>query len=173
MFTQLLSTMFILAITALHGVLANPTGCHDFPVSLHEFSADFQEPIPPIIKAEFTTSFIQHKWFVFNQLLIHTNLPTPGMSTFHTLHQDLSPLIPNSRKSALTKHSGEHSHPPSSTTRTFRPLGRLITHSHRPPLQPSATLPRSVGTWRPTSRFGRRIRSSLGERCLLAWWPGL
>ncbi|KAL4876487.1 hypothetical protein BJY04DRAFT_199761 [Aspergillus karnatakaensis] len=36
--------------------------CHDFPASMIEYSSTFQQPEPPILKTEFQTSFIQHKW---------------------------------------------------------------------------------------------------------------
>ncbi|KAK5654560.1 hypothetical protein OQA88_7189 [Cercophora sp. LCS_1] len=36
--------------------------CPPFPTSLVEFSSGFHQPPPPLIKPEFNTSFIQHKW---------------------------------------------------------------------------------------------------------------
>ncbi|KAH8804372.1 hypothetical protein F5884DRAFT_753980 [Xylogone sp. PMI_703] len=42
--------------------------CTPFPPSMIEYSAQFQEPQPPLIQSEFETSFIQHKW---NQNLSH------------------------------------------------------------------------------------------------------
>lgn len=42
--------------------------CPPFPSSAVEFSAGFQQPIPPLIQSEFNTSFVQHKW---NQELSH------------------------------------------------------------------------------------------------------
>ncbi|KAL3490351.1 hypothetical protein BJX62DRAFT_252015 [Aspergillus germanicus] len=36
--------------------------CHAFPSSVIEFSGTFQQPQPPLLKTEFQTSFIQHKW---------------------------------------------------------------------------------------------------------------
>ncbi|KAL2846356.1 hypothetical protein BJY01DRAFT_213454 [Aspergillus pseudoustus] len=38
--------------------------CHEFPSSMIEYSGNFQQPLPPLIKTEFETSFIQHKWNV-------------------------------------------------------------------------------------------------------------
>ncbi|KAL2785627.1 hypothetical protein BJX66DRAFT_53578 [Aspergillus keveii] len=41
----------------------NPTESgHTFPSSVIEFSGNFQQPQPPLLKTEFQTSFIQHKW---------------------------------------------------------------------------------------------------------------
>ncbi|KAF3398179.1 hypothetical protein F1880_006494 [Penicillium rolfsii] len=36
--------------------------CNDFPASMLEFTSSFQQPEPPLVKNEFKTSFIQHKW---------------------------------------------------------------------------------------------------------------
>ncbi|KAK5726449.1 hypothetical protein LTS12_027439 [Elasticomyces elasticus] len=36
--------------------------CHQFSDELVEFSSHFQEPEPPLIKTEFRTAFLQHKW---------------------------------------------------------------------------------------------------------------
>ncbi|KAJ0419178.1 hypothetical protein BJY00DRAFT_314247 [Aspergillus carlsbadensis] len=36
--------------------------CYEFPSSMIEFSGNFQQPEPPVLKTEFQTSFIQHKW---------------------------------------------------------------------------------------------------------------
>lgn len=52
----------ITALLALSGVPVRAE-CND-PPSVVEFSAGFQQPIPPRIHSEFETSFIQHKWFV-------------------------------------------------------------------------------------------------------------
>lgn len=38
--------------------------CPPFPLSVVEFSSGFHQPVPPLIKPEFNTSFIQHKWCV-------------------------------------------------------------------------------------------------------------
>jgi hypothetical protein len=43
----------------------NPTeSCHTFPSSVIEFSGNFQQPQPPLLKTELQTSFIQHKWYI-------------------------------------------------------------------------------------------------------------
>jgi hypothetical protein len=39
------------------------SSCNDFPASMLEFSGSFQQPRPPLVKPEFKTSFIQHKWY--------------------------------------------------------------------------------------------------------------
>ncbi|CAG8342212.1 unnamed protein product [Penicillium salamii] len=46
----------------------NASSCRPFPSSMIEFSSEFEQPTPPMIKAEYQTSFIQHKW---NQNLSH------------------------------------------------------------------------------------------------------
>ncbi|OOQ82800.1 hypothetical protein PEBR_37350 [Penicillium brasilianum] len=45
-------------------ISVKPTGssCNEFPTSMLEFSSSFQQPEPPLVKTEFKTSFIQHKW---------------------------------------------------------------------------------------------------------------
>ncbi|CAI7606920.1 hypothetical protein N7533_003519 [Penicillium manginii] len=44
------------------------SNCSPFPSSVIEFSSGFKQPDPPLIKAEYGTSFIQHKW---NQNMSH------------------------------------------------------------------------------------------------------
>ncbi|KAB8202989.1 hypothetical protein BDV34DRAFT_200142 [Aspergillus parasiticus] len=59
----------LLAVSLAAGVLpVRASSCRPFPSSVIEFSYGFKQPDPPIIKAEFETSFIQHKW---NQNLTH------------------------------------------------------------------------------------------------------
>ncbi|KAF2476600.1 uncharacterized protein BDR25DRAFT_375597 [Lindgomyces ingoldianus] len=36
--------------------------CKPFPPSMLEFSAQFEQPKPPLVNPEFKTNFIQHKW---------------------------------------------------------------------------------------------------------------
>ncbi|KAH7131747.1 hypothetical protein B0J13DRAFT_108154 [Dactylonectria estremocensis] len=43
------------------GKSASPT-CAPFPSSMIEFSANFKQPQPPLVKPHFQASFIQHKW---------------------------------------------------------------------------------------------------------------
>ena len=63
------STMNILwALSFSLMALASPvqpeySSCNDFPTSMLEFSSGFEQPEPPIVKTEFKTSFIQHKWY--------------------------------------------------------------------------------------------------------------
>ncbi|RAL17419.1 uncharacterized protein BO97DRAFT_380818 [Aspergillus homomorphus CBS 101889] len=59
-------TFFVLLAAGTLPVRAS--SCRPFPSSMNEFSAGFQQPDPPIIKAEYQASFIQHKW---NQNLSH------------------------------------------------------------------------------------------------------
>ncbi|KAL2203557.1 hypothetical protein CC79DRAFT_1371609 [Sarocladium strictum] len=58
---------FILLSSAL-SVAAAPAAkkpaCRSFSPSEIEFSSEFKQPKPPIIKHDFTASFIQHKWDV-------------------------------------------------------------------------------------------------------------
>lgn len=56
-FTQLL-------IAASMAMAAN-TSCRasPFPPSMAVFSSDFKQPQPPIVKAAFEASFVQHKWY--------------------------------------------------------------------------------------------------------------
>ncbi|KAK5993673.1 hypothetical protein PT974_07108 [Cladobotryum mycophilum] len=42
--------------------------CPPFPSSMLDFSSNFEQPVPPLVKSEFNTSFVQHKW---NQNLSH------------------------------------------------------------------------------------------------------
>ncbi|UNI22372.1 hypothetical protein JDV02_008267 [Purpureocillium takamizusanense] len=36
--------------------------CDPFPASMLAFSSGFKQPTPPMVKPEFNTSFVQHKW---------------------------------------------------------------------------------------------------------------
>jgi hypothetical protein len=56
-FTQLLIAA-TLAMAANTSCRASP-----FPSSLAVFSSDFKQPQPPIVKAAFEASFVQHKWY--------------------------------------------------------------------------------------------------------------
>ncbi|KAL2819215.1 hypothetical protein BJX63DRAFT_428861 [Aspergillus granulosus] len=56
-----------LPMLATLGASAKPgstKSCHQFPSSMIEYSGDFHQPQPPLVKTEFQTSFIQHKWNV-------------------------------------------------------------------------------------------------------------
>ncbi|KAK7216577.1 hypothetical protein V2G26_004580 [Clonostachys chloroleuca] len=48
--------------------LALADSCTPFPSSVVPFSSDFKQPEPPLVKSEFQTQFVQHKW---NQNLSH------------------------------------------------------------------------------------------------------
>lgn len=59
----------LLAVSLAAGMLpVRASSCRPFPSSVIEFSYGFKQPDPPILKAEFEASFIQHKW---NQNLTH------------------------------------------------------------------------------------------------------
>ncbi|KAG9254269.1 uncharacterized protein F5Z01DRAFT_681361 [Emericellopsis atlantica] len=53
---NIVHTALLLAGTVAAG------GCKTFPASMDEYSAGFKQPEPPLVKSEFTTSFVQHKW---------------------------------------------------------------------------------------------------------------
>ncbi|CAM1507636.1 Fc.00g072770.m01.CDS01 [Cosmosporella sp. VM-42] len=77
-FDQILLATCATAPTALG---SKASGCPKFPSSIVEFSAGFKQPEPPLIKSEFKTNFVQHKW---NQNLSHittgyiNNSPSQG-----------------------------------------------------------------------------------------------
>lgn len=45
------------------GMAAHTPSCPPFASSMIEFSADFKQPEPPLLKSEYQTNFIQHKWY--------------------------------------------------------------------------------------------------------------
>ncbi|VUC25573.1 unnamed protein product [Clonostachys rosea] len=67
--------------TSLTITPALASSCTPFPSSVLSFSSDFKQPEPPLVKSEFQTQFIQHKW---NQNLSHittgyiVNSPSQG-----------------------------------------------------------------------------------------------
>ncbi|PYI22403.1 hypothetical protein BO99DRAFT_353312 [Aspergillus violaceofuscus CBS 115571] len=63
---QFFQLLIILAAGA--ALPASAASCPSFPSSVIAFSAGFQQPNPPRIKAEYQTNFIQHKW---NQNISH------------------------------------------------------------------------------------------------------
>ncbi|KAH8697087.1 hypothetical protein BGW36DRAFT_295922 [Talaromyces proteolyticus] len=64
----LLVTSAVAARTTTVEPTTAPAACTAFPSSVREFSSQFQQPEPPLVKNQFKTSFIQHKW---NQNLSH------------------------------------------------------------------------------------------------------
>ncbi|KAL3710687.1 hypothetical protein TMatcc_004483 [Talaromyces marneffei ATCC 18224] len=36
--------------------------CAPFPATMDIFTSGFEEPVPPLVKSKYNTSFIQHKW---------------------------------------------------------------------------------------------------------------
>ncbi|OAQ72894.1 hypothetical protein VFPPC_12883 [Pochonia chlamydosporia 170] len=50
---------------------AAATTCPPFPPSVIEYSSQFRQPKPPMVKPEFQTHFVQHKW---NQNLSHIQI---------------------------------------------------------------------------------------------------
>ncbi|KAF5860049.1 hypothetical protein ETB97_002075 [Aspergillus alliaceus] len=62
-FLQLLSVLLATGVLAMRA-----SSCPPFPSSMVKFSSEFKQPDPPMVKAEYETNFIQHKW---NQNLSH------------------------------------------------------------------------------------------------------
>ncbi|KAL4783379.1 hypothetical protein BJX76DRAFT_358021 [Aspergillus varians] len=62
-FLQLLSVSLAAVVLPVRA-----SSCRPFPSSMIEFSSEFKQPTPPMVKAEYETSFIQHKW---NQNVSH------------------------------------------------------------------------------------------------------
>lgn len=56
-------------------VANNTSACPPFPSSMVEFSAGFTQPLPPLLKPDFKTSFVQHKWYAGTQ----SNLKEPHL----------------------------------------------------------------------------------------------
>jgi hypothetical protein len=56
-------TVFLCSITFAESESGTSKTCPSWSSSLIEFSGSFQQPAPPKVHSEFTTSFIQHKWF--------------------------------------------------------------------------------------------------------------
>lgn len=53
--------LFFISLAA--GILpVSASSCRPFPSSMIEFSSEFKQPNPPVIKAEYEANFIQHKW---------------------------------------------------------------------------------------------------------------
>jgi hypothetical protein len=50
-----INTVLLLAGTAA-------AACAPFPPSLATYSSQFQQPKPPMLKPEFQTHLVQHKW---------------------------------------------------------------------------------------------------------------
>ena len=54
---------------------ASSAKCPSFPSSVVEYSSNFKQPAPPLVKSEYATSFIQHKWYA------RPNLPSGLFTT--------------------------------------------------------------------------------------------
>lgn len=65
--------------------------CPPFPSSMTAFSASFAQPEPPLIKSEYRTNFVQHKWYAQ-----HNNRP------LHTHHHNLTRACRNQNLSHIT-----------------------------------------------------------------------
>jgi hypothetical protein len=53
--------LFFISLAA--GILpVSASSCRPFPSSVIEYSSGFEQPNPPMIKAEYEANFIQHKW---------------------------------------------------------------------------------------------------------------
>jgi hypothetical protein len=55
-------SIFLSTALALVAAAAKQSDCAPFLSSEIEFTSDFKQPEPPMIKHDFTASFIQHKW---------------------------------------------------------------------------------------------------------------
>ncbi|GAM84869.1 hypothetical protein ANO11243_028710 [Dothideomycetidae sp. 11243] len=72
---------FVLLAAASRVSSTTASNCAPFPASVIEYSSSFKQPDPPSVNAEFTTSFLQHKW---DKTLSHitagfiTNSPSQG-----------------------------------------------------------------------------------------------
>jgi hypothetical protein len=60
---NLLYTLCFSVVALATSTKPNDFLCSDLPVSMLEFTSSFQQPEPPLVKPEFKTSFIQHKWY--------------------------------------------------------------------------------------------------------------
>lgn len=54
----------IYASLAAYTLEVRASSCPPFPSSVVEFSSGFEQPEAPLIKSEYGTNFIQHKWQV-------------------------------------------------------------------------------------------------------------
>ncbi|KAJ3486782.1 hypothetical protein NLG97_g6547 [Lecanicillium saksenae] len=78
---RFLQTLMASLAAVTGGMAASPSSCPPFPSSMIEFSASFKQPEPPLVKSEYQTNFVQHKW---NQNLSHitsgfiNNSPSKG-----------------------------------------------------------------------------------------------
>ncbi|KAJ5359736.1 uncharacterized protein N7496_012149 [Penicillium cataractarum] len=59
---KLLWTLSFSLVALAASIQSTDSSCDDFPTSTLEFTSEFQQPKPPLVKPEFQTSFIQHKW---------------------------------------------------------------------------------------------------------------
>ncbi|KAH6874073.1 hypothetical protein B0T10DRAFT_465949 [Thelonectria olida] len=57
-----LSCILSSVAAATIGAASASSRCPPFPSSMIAFSSEFQQPEPPLVKPEFRTQFIQHKW---------------------------------------------------------------------------------------------------------------
>ncbi|UPK95114.1 hypothetical protein LCI18_006049 [Fusarium solani-melongenae] len=60
--------LFTILAVSTTTMAASPLRCSPFPSSTIEFSSGFVQPEPPLVKPEFKTNFVQHKW---NENLSH------------------------------------------------------------------------------------------------------
>ncbi|KAJ5490715.1 hypothetical protein N7539_002282 [Penicillium diatomitis] len=66
-----------------------PKACGHFPTSIQEFTSGFQQPKPPMVKTEFQTSFIQHKWYFEYQQSQRQKCPVTD-AAYHVRNANLS-----------------------------------------------------------------------------------
>jgi hypothetical protein len=60
---NLLYTLSFSLVALATSIKPNDSPCNDFPASMLEFTSGFQQPEPPLVKPEFKTNFVQHKWY--------------------------------------------------------------------------------------------------------------
>lgn len=95
-FTLFLFDIFNMKINTCTSVAASLTvslaladSCTPFPSSVVPFSSDFKQPEPPLVKSEFQTQFVQHKWYVTpNKSKRKSNPFFPGLTA--SRNQNLS-----------------------------------------------------------------------------------
>lgn len=53
---------YLCFLSVASAVATTKPACPPFPPTLVEYSSAFQQPKPPLVKPEFKTGFVQHKW---------------------------------------------------------------------------------------------------------------
>lgn len=88
--------LLVLLFTSPEVTATKPSSCAQFPSSMIEFTSGFQEPSAPLVKDEYTTNFIQHKWYEIRVRVryfpVYTLTETLGTKTCLTLRQAISAI---------------------------------------------------------------------------------